>query len=548
MDPEQRRDLHAKVGEALEVMFTNRLEEQASILAHHYTLAENPVKALAYHRMAGDEAFRVNANYEAADHYESAMEFMKDDAQVSLDEISHLHLNLGRAFELTTQYDRALTVYDELRELGERRGAPGIALRALLAKTTLQVTPTPLFDSVVGRQTAEEALQLARELNDPQAEAKTLWVIGMLGRLTGRDAEVIGAFEQSLAIAEKHDLEEQVGSTLTDLYWSYLVKEHMETARRTVDRAHQIWVKRSNFPMMVDTLAGKVFMLYLTGEYRQAIETASEAWELSERIDNVWGMSYSLLYSGMVQIEMGEIGTAFETMQRSIELGIRAGFFVPEAILPGLKALAKARVGTSGSTDPLRSDPIPGSFEHIVSPFLRLIDAQVHIHRGDLDQARIILADTTEESALMSTVYLVNPLALTLASFADAVGDHEQVLGITSDAIQSLSARGIVTHLPILIYLQAKALEQSGRRPEALDQLDRGLQMTSFSGARWPTWQLLALRARLKGEMGENVEAEKDLRSAAELVRYIADHIGDEQLQESFLKRADVVAIIAQVR
>jgi hypothetical protein len=79
-------------------------------------------------------------------------------------------------------------------------------------------------------------------------------------------------FEQSLAIAEAHELEEQIGYTLTDLYWSYLALNHVDVSRKTIERAHEMWTKLENLPMIVDTLAGKVFVQFLAGEYHQAIE------------------------------------------------------------------------------------------------------------------------------------------------------------------------------------------------------------------------------------------------------------------------------------
>jgi hypothetical protein len=91
---------------------------------------------------------------------------------------------------------------------------------------------------------------------------------------------------------------------------------------------------------------------------------------VSENIDNLWGKSYSQAYSGFVHIDLGEIDRAFETMQRSIELGIKAGFFVPGVILPAMRALTRARLGGGSSDELLVSETTPENFRQVVAPVL----------------------------------------------------------------------------------------------------------------------------------------------------------------------------------
>ena len=541
---EQRRDLHQKVAQSLEEMFAELLDEHAGMLAHHFSLAGDNPKAFMYHRMAGDKAFRLSANLEAAEHYSRAIELAQDQDNASMEDLSHLYLSLGRVHEHLAQYDQALDVYDEMRELADHRGEPTLGLRARLAKNTLRVTPTPLFDAKVGRRMSEEALELARSLNDPRAEAKCLWHLGLLGRLTAHDAEAIKSFEQSLAIAETHGLEEQIGFTLTDLYWSYLVLTHVEKSRKTIERAHEVWAKLGNLPMMVDTLAGQVFVQFLAGDYRQAVETANKALKLSEKIDNLWGKSYSQSYSGFVLLDLGEIDLAFETMSRSIELGIKAGFFVPGVILPAMRALTRARLGGSRSNEPLISDTTPENFRKIVGPVLNLVKAEIHVNYDELDQAKSFLDESQDQVAPMSTMYLMFPPELAMASYCHAVGQHDKVVEITTDAIKKLSERGIVCRVPQLHYLRAKALYHLGNQAAAMEALNQGLVLTAESGAKWPTWQLLGLRAHLLSEAGEDRMAAEDLHSAAEIINFIAGHIGEDDLRNAFLGKPEVAAIL----
>ena len=72
-----RKELHQQVGDALESLFRDRLDEFAGVLAYHFFSAESWQKALDYSIRSGDAAFRVCAYAEARDHYGRALECLK---------------------------------------------------------------------------------------------------------------------------------------------------------------------------------------------------------------------------------------------------------------------------------------------------------------------------------------------------------------------------------------------------------------------------------------------------------------------------------------
>ena len=62
---ESRRGIHRRVAQAIELLFADRLDEFSSLLAHHYTCAEDWVNAQAWLFRAGDLAGRMAADTEA---------------------------------------------------------------------------------------------------------------------------------------------------------------------------------------------------------------------------------------------------------------------------------------------------------------------------------------------------------------------------------------------------------------------------------------------------------------------------------------------------
>jgi class 3 adenylate cyclase/tetratricopeptide (TPR) repeat protein len=70
---ERRRELHRRVGECIEALFSDRIEEFVGLLSYHFAQAHEWEKAQMYLLRAGDEAGRVAADAEALAHYEKAM-------------------------------------------------------------------------------------------------------------------------------------------------------------------------------------------------------------------------------------------------------------------------------------------------------------------------------------------------------------------------------------------------------------------------------------------------------------------------------------------
>lgn len=74
---QDRKQLHTWVGEALEQLFPDQLNELAATLAYHYEKAEAHDKAIHYLRRAGDRARDSYANAEAIAFYQAALSQLK---------------------------------------------------------------------------------------------------------------------------------------------------------------------------------------------------------------------------------------------------------------------------------------------------------------------------------------------------------------------------------------------------------------------------------------------------------------------------------------
>ncbi|MBI2210504.1 MAG: AAA family ATPase [Deltaproteobacteria bacterium] len=157
-----RKPLHQKVGEALEAIFAERIEEFTGLLAYHYFRGEAWEKALEYSARAADTAVSLYAYAEAREHYHRALEALKN--------LPDEQANRQRRVDLSVK----------LVNVSLQAESPEKNL-ALLA----------------------EAETTALSLNDPARVARTQLWIGRAHYLAGRSREAIGYFQKVLAVAPK---------------------------------------------------------------------------------------------------------------------------------------------------------------------------------------------------------------------------------------------------------------------------------------------------------------------------------------------------------
>ena len=214
----RRRAFHRNVGEAIETLFSDRLEDEAHRLAHHFDEGRDKERALKYYTMAGDRAARLYANTEAITNYDRALD-IAEDAGASNFQLIHLYTSLGRSLEVSGRFDDALARYQELETLARRRGDHSLELAALIPQATVRSTFTGAFDPEQGTALSIRTIALARKLSDHQAEAKVLWNLMLLDLYANNNpARAVTFGEQSLAIAREHNLREESAYALTRIH------------------------------------------------------------------------------------------------------------------------------------------------------------------------------------------------------------------------------------------------------------------------------------------------------------------------------------------
>jgi class 3 adenylate cyclase/tetratricopeptide (TPR) repeat protein len=195
----RRRELHARVGEALE-RGADDLEDVCELLSLHYFNAGRFEEAWRYSRMAGDLAREIFANVEAAGFYQRAVDAARDTRDVPAKDLAEVAEALGDAREKVGAFDRAAVAYRFARKL--RSGDP-VGEAALLYKESWIPERSGSYPQAVrwimrGLRTLEgvESVEAAR------LRAKLRGWLGSVRLMQGRLGEAISCSAAAIAEAE----------------------------------------------------------------------------------------------------------------------------------------------------------------------------------------------------------------------------------------------------------------------------------------------------------------------------------------------------------
>ncbi len=194
-----RRDIHAKVGRAIETLAADRLEEFYSLLAYHFAQAEEWELAQDYLMKAGDQAGQLAAGAEALTHYHRAMKAYENAFGHNWDplqraslarKIGEAYYSLGLLQESREYFQNALALLDRplpTSTLGLLIGLLGQVGRQILHR---------LWTSRFVDRAPEEKRTALREV------VRAYERLGVIFYIEGEAASSIYSFLRSLNLAE----------------------------------------------------------------------------------------------------------------------------------------------------------------------------------------------------------------------------------------------------------------------------------------------------------------------------------------------------------
>jgi class 3 adenylate cyclase/tetratricopeptide (TPR) repeat protein len=363
----RRKQIHEKIGKAIEELYRDRLEEFYEMLAHHYSRSENWEKAYQYLKLAGEKATRSYSNWEAFRFYKEAIK--------ALSQLPDIEENKRRQVEVRILMESPMMLVgypeDSLQiiEEGERLSRElGDARNLAMSYSHLALYYSLKGDSLRGTRYVASAFQEAEKIQDIELMvplggdlfvsyllAAQCWkvteaaprVIALLEK-TRRESEYFGKgmnpysvicanyghalawmgnFTEGDAWCEKalhFALELNDLSTIANAEMMYgFVFFHRGDGRNAVQHFQNAvkYAEEAQYVVMLGMCwAALGWMYYLLGE----LENARKHAEKAIKFHNETGLPYMLAVPyrvlGVVHLDLGALKDAQSCMERSLEL------------------------------------------------------------------------------------------------------------------------------------------------------------------------------------------------------------------------------------
>jgi predicted ATPase/class 3 adenylate cyclase len=539
-----RVQLHRQIGETLEELHADRIEEFAPLLAYHFHAAQD-VRSLKYDLLAGEKSARLYANAEAAAHFSRALEVAKR-GHSDNDQIAKLYGQIGQSLELSGRYEQALETYEEMQRFGREHRAGTIELSALMAKATIYSTYTRLHDPMLSEQTLLEALELSREIGDRAAQARLNWNLMLTYLFSSRLDQALIHGELALPLARELNDREPLAFVLNDLCRLYVCLGRFEEGHVVVREARELWHLLDNQNMLADSLGSEAEACFQEGDHEKALELLQQGLELSEKIQNQWGKAYNRMLMSFIYFDRGEIGRAIRLSTESIEEGDRGGLVASSTshraelgwfygfygdMAKGLELVEQALA---------RADEKQPNFRTLPLAFI----VRLHLLRGDLESAQRVAGPKPLEPITIPYSRYTISVCLANVELALAQKEYERALTLAEALLAKVSGLTKVD-IPDVMRRKADALIGLDRLDEARQVLTQACSLAEEMGSKHHLWSVLASLADIGSSLGkQDEEAGWCRKKARQIVEAIAEELDEVGLRESFLNQARVQALM----
>ncbi len=553
----EKKHYHGLVARTMEEIYPERTAEYAPLLAYHYQMADDPMRALNYYRTAGDEAFRLFAVSQASDHYSKALQillsndhdFWESSGESREDLLKYLYLRKGRALELNQQFDMAVSNYTALLDYSQDVGSVPLELAAQIAMLTLYSIPGPYLNVSKANTTAERALSLSATLQDQAAEAKIHWSLTMLNIMSQNASTAVGHAEKSIKISRELKLEEQLAYSLNDLARAYLGLGEFEQAQSVADEAYLLFEKLGDRPMLGDNLLNSAEVNLALGNYQEAYGQYLGITEIASSIDNSWLRSWGLTGMGYINLEYGHISKGIEMLREVLAITDQIGIDILAAGTYSQLALVYAYLGDFSTASDMaektlliaRTDTFPDNFR--LYPYS--VAARVFCMQGDLERAEPLLRESLKH--YKPEDYLIiyfKQVSFGYADFLIANQEYMQAIDELDKLINQLREKKATSLLPEPLRIKGEAQLLNNQPDQALLTLLEAKSASEQLGERRQYWKILAGLAEIEENKRHTAAAQQYWLLAKATVEYIAEHILDPEQRAMFLNLPRVTRVI----
>ena len=321
---QRRTELHGIIGEAIEDLYADRLDELAAILAYHYARSDRHEKAVEYALRAGDKAAKLFANAEATTYYEEALKILVDlSATTRRDELRvDATIKLASVSTARQHFERDLTNLDAAHAVARRLDDRRRTAQVLYWIARTHYVRGNLKDAI---QFAEQSLALGDVLHDDEL---VVWPVN----LTGRIYTVVGDYVKATSMLQRCvPLFERLGNlnelaTASGILGVVLAATgELPEALKYADQGVRIALEIQNLPAEAAAYYYRAIVHERRSGWDSVVEDCRAGLELAQRIPDPFRVYALTCLRGYGLFRLGQEEWGLETLQHGIKLAEELG-------------------------------------------------------------------------------------------------------------------------------------------------------------------------------------------------------------------------------
>ncbi|HUG16160.1 MAG TPA: AAA family ATPase [Thermomicrobiales bacterium] len=536
----RRPQLHLKVGDALAA----RPRADAAAVASHY-YAAGDVRALGWLEQAAERSQSLFAPQSVIDYASMGIDLA---IRLGADASTALYRMRGLAHEALGDFEGALHDHEKILFLASGLDDRRPEWQALLDLAALWASR----DYQRTRDYCEQAVVLAREMDDPAALGHSLNRLGNWHLNSERPGEAIRLHDEALRLFEAIDDRQGIASTLDLAAISNLISGSSGEAVRLWERAVPLLRQLDDRQNLCSALSNATtaprggygfrasrVLSHPASIGKSSEDTATEAIRIARSIDSRGHECFALGVLGQNVATLGDVRGGLQHMSDALAIADDIQHHLWSALIhislgeSYLDMLIAERASDLLQHALDRATQMAATFQAACSAgFL----ASAHVVSGDYDRAEQLLRDRVDRArppASMSARvcwFAAVELALARGNPADALTTIETLIESIPDGPGDLS--------PYLTRLYGEILLAHGRLDDAERELRNAHEVATRLNYPLALWRVLATQRRLALARGQHDQADRADTDAREIIDGLASQLDDEEMREAFLSRA----------
>jgi tetratricopeptide (TPR) repeat protein len=356
---QRRKVLHGLVGQIIEELYPDRVEEQVNLLQYHFSMAESWPKAVHYGCLSAEKALKLSQFHEAVTLFEYVLNWLLQlpDDQSRLKTQIDILLQQERLYETLGRRDQQQKIIDKLSSLVQPDKDQALLAEIYMRQGDLYtqignydeaervlenaINNWRSLSDVIGESRSlrsmgflrwhqgrykdaikcnEEALSIDRQRKDLMAIATDLTNLGAVWRNFGRPKRSLKCLEEALKIYETKQKPVKQAFTLYSIANVHREQNSLDRALTQYRRAHEIFKQYHDRVMSSRAIAGIASIYREQGKIHEGLDLYKDVVKVTREINFRQGLSHALRAAGELLLSLDKPRQALGHLLESTEV------------------------------------------------------------------------------------------------------------------------------------------------------------------------------------------------------------------------------------